>query len=102
MFIDQKTNLATVFEVWTSSGIKQNAGRPNEFTLDDREVQRQIYFGYVDSEQKVPFCGAYVSKCLGFRKNPLCSCPSEILFSLLRFPTKAINTEANPHIKQKS
>jgi hypothetical protein len=54
VFIDQKTNLATVFEVWTSSGIKQNAGRPNEFTLDDREVQRQIYFGYVDNEQKAP------------------------------------------------
>jgi hypothetical protein len=54
VFIDQKTNLATVFEVWTSSGIKQNAGRPNEFTLDDREVQRQIYFGYVDSGQKAP------------------------------------------------
>jgi hypothetical protein len=54
VFIDQKTNLATVFEVWLSSGIKQNAGRPNEFTLDDREVQRQIYFGYVDSGQKAP------------------------------------------------
>jgi hypothetical protein len=54
VFIDQKTNLATVFEVWTSSGIKQNAGRPNEFALDDREVQRQIYFGYVDSGQKAP------------------------------------------------
>jgi hypothetical protein len=54
VFIDQKTNLATVFEVWLSSGIKQNAGRPNEFTLDDREVQRQIYFGYVDTGQKAP------------------------------------------------
>jgi hypothetical protein len=54
VFIDQKTSLATVFEVWLSSGIKQNAGRPNEFTLDDREVQRQIYFGYVDSGQKAP------------------------------------------------
>jgi hypothetical protein len=54
VFIDQKTNLATVFEVWLSSGIKQNAGRPGEFTLDDREVQRQIYFGYVDSGQAAP------------------------------------------------
>ena len=27
VFIDQKTNLATVFEVWLSSGIKQNAGQ---------------------------------------------------------------------------
>lgn len=54
VFIDQKTNLATVFEVWLSSGIKQNVGRPTEFTLDDREVQRQIYFGYVDSGQPAP------------------------------------------------
>ena len=54
VFIDQKTGLATVFEVWLSSGIKMNAGRPGEFTLDDREVQRQIYFGYVDTGQKAP------------------------------------------------
>jgi hypothetical protein len=54
VFIDQKTNLATVFEVWTSSGIKQNVGQPAEYTLDDREVQRQIYFGYVDTGQKAP------------------------------------------------
>jgi len=54
VFIDQKTNLATVFEVWLSSGIKQNAGRPGEFTLDDREVQRQIYFGYVDTGAQAP------------------------------------------------
>jgi len=53
VFIDQKTNLATVFEVWTSSGIKQGTGA-NEFTLDDREVQRQIYFGYIDNGQKAP------------------------------------------------
>jgi hypothetical protein len=52
--IDQKTNLVTVFEVWLSSGIKQNVGRPGEFTLDDREVQRQIYFGYVDNGQSAP------------------------------------------------
>lgn len=54
VFIDQNTNLVTVFEVWLSSGIKQNAGSPNEFTLDDREVQRQIYFGYVDNGQAAP------------------------------------------------
>jgi hypothetical protein len=53
VFIDQGTNLATVFEVWLSSGIKQ--GRPpNEYTLDDREVQRQIYFGHVDGGQSAP------------------------------------------------
>src|SRR5262245_25153674 len=51
VFIDQKTNLATVFKVWTSSGIKQSTGA-NEFTLDAREVQRQIDFGYVDSRAK--------------------------------------------------
>lgn len=54
VFIDQGTNLVTVFEVWLSSGIVLNAGTPNEFTLDDREVQRQIYFGYVDTGQPAP------------------------------------------------
>ena len=54
VFVDESTGLATVFEVWMSSGIVQNAGSPNEFTLDDREVQRQIYFGYVDSGQTPP------------------------------------------------
>jgi hypothetical protein len=58
VFIDQGTNLATVFEVWLSSGIKQRGGGAgpgnNEFTLDDREVQRQIYFGYVDSGAAAP------------------------------------------------
>jgi hypothetical protein len=54
VFIDQNTDLVTVFEVWLSSGIVQGAGTPNEFTLDDREVQRQIYFGYVDNGQDAP------------------------------------------------
>lgn len=53
VFIDQSTNLATVFEVWLSSGRKEGRA-PNEYTLDDREVQRQIYFGYVDSGQPAP------------------------------------------------
>ncbi|HSW38008.1 MAG TPA: MoaF N-terminal domain-containing protein, partial [Acidobacteriota bacterium] len=44
VFIDLKTNLATVFEVWFSGG-KDPAGT----VLDDREVQRQIYFGYVEA-----------------------------------------------------
>jgi len=43
VFVDLETNLATVFEVWFSGG-KDGTGQP----LDDREVQRQIYFGYVD------------------------------------------------------
>jgi hypothetical protein len=53
IYIDQKTHLATVFEVWLSSGIVSGSG-PNAFTLDDREVQRQIYFGYVDTGQTAP------------------------------------------------
>ena len=53
VFIDQDTNLVTVFEVWLSSGIKGTAA-DQEYTLDDREVQRQIYFGYVDQGQAAP------------------------------------------------
>jgi hypothetical protein len=53
VFVDQRTNLATVFEVWLSSGIRQGTG-VNQFTLDDREVQRQISFGYVDNGQQAP------------------------------------------------
>jgi hypothetical protein len=50
VFVDQDTNLATVFEVWFSGG-KDAQGT----VLDDREVQRQIYFGYVDvSGQEAP------------------------------------------------
>ena len=66
VFIDQRTNLATVFEVWLSSGIKVNAGRDNEYTLDDREVQRQIYFGHVDTGQKPPeTLHAYTNRIAG-------------------------------------
>jgi hypothetical protein len=43
VFIDLQTNLATVFEVWFCGGKEPNGG-----VLDDREVQRQVYFGYVD------------------------------------------------------
>ena len=43
VFIDFDTNLVTVFEVWFC-GEKDNQGQ----VLDNREVQRQIYFGYVD------------------------------------------------------
>ena len=42
--IDLKTNLATVFEVWFSGG-KDSGGQ----AMDDREVQRQIYYGYVET-----------------------------------------------------
>jgi hypothetical protein len=39
---DSKTNLVTVFETWFCGGKDGNT------VLDDREVQRQIYYGYVD------------------------------------------------------
>jgi len=53
VYIDQDTKLVTVFEVWLSSGIVAGTGA-NQYTLDDREVQRQIYFGYVDDGQAAP------------------------------------------------
>jgi hypothetical protein len=43
VFVDLDTNLVTVFEVWFCGG-KDGQGQ----VLDNREVQRQIYFGYVD------------------------------------------------------
>ena len=49
VFIDQSTNLVTVFEVWLCGG-KDGQGQ----ALDDREVQRQIYFGYVDVAGQKP------------------------------------------------
>jgi hypothetical protein len=43
IFIDLDSNLVTVFEVWFCGG-EDNQGQ----ILDDREVQRQIYFGYIE------------------------------------------------------
>jgi hypothetical protein len=43
VFIDLDSNLVTVFEVWFCGG-KDNQGQ----VLDNREVQRQLYFGYVE------------------------------------------------------
>ena len=54
VFVDQDTNLATVFEVWLSSRIKGTAFGGADYVVDDREVQRQIYFGYVDKGQAAP------------------------------------------------
>ncbi|HSW38263.1 MAG TPA: MoaF N-terminal domain-containing protein [Acidobacteriota bacterium] len=48
VFVDLDTNLATVLEVWLSSGRKERTLGGNEITVDDREVQRQIYFGHID------------------------------------------------------
>jgi hypothetical protein len=55
VFVDLDTNLVTVFEVWLSSGKKEKTLRDKEFIVDNREVQRQIYFGYIEVEgEKVP------------------------------------------------
>ncbi len=45
--VDLKTNLVTVFEVWFNGG-KDDLGQ----ALDTREVQRQIYYGYVETADK--------------------------------------------------
>ncbi len=52
--IDQDTNLVTVFEVWFSSGRTENTLGGTTVTVPDREVQRQIYFGYIDNGQEPP------------------------------------------------
>jgi hypothetical protein len=44
--VDLKTNQSTVFEVWFCGGKDGNT------VLDDREVQRQIYYGYVEGAGK--------------------------------------------------
>jgi hypothetical protein len=55
VFIDQDTNLVTIIEVWFSSGRKERTMGGDEIIIDDREVQRHIYFGYVEKNgQAVP------------------------------------------------
>ena len=55
VFVDLETNLATVFEVWLCSDKKEVTLSRKEVGLDPREVQRQIYFGYVEvAGQKAP------------------------------------------------
>jgi hypothetical protein len=49
LFVDPDSNLVTVFEVWFCGG-KDSQGQ----ALDDREVQRQIYFGYMEASGKEP------------------------------------------------
>jgi hypothetical protein len=49
IFVDLDSHLVTVFEIWFCGG-KENQGQ----VLDDREVQRQIYFGYVEVAGKEP------------------------------------------------
>jgi hypothetical protein len=52
VFVDLDTRLATVFEVWLCSDAKEVTKSKKEYTMDPREVQRQIYFGYVDAPGK--------------------------------------------------
>ncbi len=54
VFVDLETRLATVFEVWLSSGRKEKTLGEKEITVDDREVQRQIYFGHVAATGRKP------------------------------------------------
>jgi hypothetical protein len=54
VFVDLDTNLVTVFEVWLSSGQKYSTLGRKEIIVDDREVQRQIYFGYVEASGQKP------------------------------------------------
>ncbi len=54
VFVDLDTKLATVFEVWLSSGRKEMTLGRKEITVDNREVQRQIYFGYLETPGEKP------------------------------------------------
>jgi hypothetical protein len=48
VFVDLETNLATVFEIWLCGDKKEVTLSRKEVGLDPREVQRHIYYGYVD------------------------------------------------------
>ncbi|MFC1495306.1 MoaF N-terminal domain-containing protein [Thermodesulfobacteriota bacterium] len=54
VYVDLDTNLVTVIEVWLSSGLKGTTMGRTEYTIDNREVQRQIYFGYIDEGKETP------------------------------------------------
>ena len=54
VFVDLENDLATVFEVWLSSGRKELTRGGKEITVEDREVQREMYFGYVEAAGKKP------------------------------------------------
>ena len=51
VYVDLDTDLVTVIEVWFSSGMV--IGRDN-MTVEDREVQREVYFGYLEVSGKKP------------------------------------------------
>jgi hypothetical protein len=48
VYIDQDTNLVTVIEVGLSTGRTEPTLGGDPIVVDDREVQRQLYFGYVE------------------------------------------------------
>ena len=50
VFVDLETDLVTVFEVWFSSGM--SIGK--DIIVEDREVQREFHFGYVETAGKKP------------------------------------------------
>lgn len=50
VFIDEETGLVTIIEVWFSSGRKEITMKGSEIVIDDREVQRHIYYGYVSKD----------------------------------------------------
>jgi len=54
VFVDLETDLVTVFEVWLSSGRKELTRGGREIEVEDREVQREFYFGYVETAGKKP------------------------------------------------
>lgn len=54
VFMDMDTNLVTIIEVWLSSGRKEKTMGGNEILIDDREVQRHIYYGYIERNGQAP------------------------------------------------
>jgi len=54
VYVDLETDLVTVFEVWLSSGRKEVTLANKEVLVEDREVQREYYFGYVETAGKKP------------------------------------------------
>ncbi|MFC1495308.1 MoaF N-terminal domain-containing protein [Thermodesulfobacteriota bacterium] len=54
VYIDQDMNLVTVIEVGLSTGRQEPTLGGPPIIVDDREVQRQIYFGYIEVAGQEP------------------------------------------------
>ena len=54
VYVDLDTNLVTVIEVGLSSRREEPTLGGDPIIVDDREVQRQIYFGYLDVKGQEP------------------------------------------------